>query len=772
MTSNPVAPAVSEVKDDMLDRYERARRFLYGVDEKVALNADLVPHWIDQYHFWYVRETKEGNDFRLVNAKQENNAPLFQQNVLANKLVKATGQQVEANNLPITLTSVKLSPFIFEFIAFDKSWEFNDESGALEEVERIPLAWVVSPDGNQAAFSRDYNLWIKNLKNGVERQLTFDGEEFYRYGVPASIYGNNVYYAFLELQALWSPDSKRIFIVQNDQRRVQSIGVIQHVPLDGSLRPQTDFRKLAMQGDEHVEAYRLLAIDVDNGEQIEANYSKVHQIQAASGGFFENSLGWWNIDNRRAYFVDVDRYYKSVRVVEFDTFTGATQVLFEEVSKTRIDMTMDPFGLARLRPLPETNELLWYSDRSGWAHYYLYDLDSGRLKNPVTSGDWLVRDFLHFDAERREVFLSTAGRVKDRDPYYRDLVRVNIDTSVITTLVSSEHEYSCGVINLEGFPKIISGVSPSGDYAVVTRCRADQASESFLLGREGNIILDLEKATLSLPEGWQWPESIKLTAADGDTDIYGLIFRPSDFSPEKSYPLVDWSLVGYEIPVVTKSSFRKKDWYYFRAAALAELGFIVVQIDGRGTRYRGKAFYDQSYGWRDSISHIDDHVAAIEQIGERYSYIDMDRIGVDGIRWGGNSAVVSLLQYPDFFKVGVAGQLYDTRLCASHMSDEAEGESPSPERIILEDMAENLQGKLLLMHGLLDYMPPAITFRLVEALQRANKDFELIIEPNGGYGVTTYQQLRGWNFLVKHLLNIEPPKDFILGPDHPGCRYF
>ncbi len=781
VTSALLAPVQANTADTIQDRYERAKALTEGLKSgKLASNSLLYPVWIGQTnHFWYERRDGSKRSFHLVDADAGTNELAFDHKALAQALSKATGEIVTADQLPVnnrsitatTNTVMTLDPVIVRFTAYGKRWEFNDKTRSLKEIEAPEINHLLSPDRTMVVFKRDYNLWVRDVRTGKERALTSDGEEFFQYAIPGSIYGNSAFVNCIPPQAVWSPDSKRLFTVQLDQRQVESLGVIDHVPLDGSLRPQTRFRKIAFPEDEHVEEYRLVVIDVESGVVQPASYGRLPTIYGGAGGYFENNLGWWGKDSRLAYFVDVDRYHKRARVVEFNTDTGATRILFEDKTDTHVELTMDPFNFVQIMPLPETDELLWYSDRSGWSHYYLYDLKTGKLKNRVTEGQWVVRDMLHFDPDRRELFLQTAGRVNDRDPYYRDLVRVNIDTGAMTTLVTGDYEHN--VYSPKSIMQLISlyhgsatGVSPTGEYVVVTRSRTDQLPVSWLLDREGNKVLDLEK-TVNLPQNWQWPQPVKMKAADGKTDIYGAIYRPGNFSSDKKYPVIDQSFISYPLNITAKGSFNNdtvNGSFYAEAASLAELGFIVVQIDGRGTRYRSKAFRDHSYGWRHKISDIDDHVAGLKQLGARYPYMDMDRVGIVGLNMGGGGALEGLLKYPDFYKVGAAGQIYDSRVMGTQAGDFHEGAYPNKDGKYHEQLVTNLKGKLLLMVGLQDYVPPAVTFRIVEALQRANKDFDLIVEPNAGYAVTPYQRRRAWDYMVKHLQGVEPPREFNLEP--------
>ena len=430
--------------------------------------------------------------------------------------------------------------------------------------------------------------------------------------------------------------------MQRDTRRVKDLPVIHYVPQNGSPRPTVTNFKVAYPGDEHIETLRLVSIEVETGQQQEANYRHIPTTRNGNG-FFDAKLGWWSTDDRRAYFVDMERDYKTVRVVEFDTDTGETKSLIEETSETQINLMPNADERPMLVPLPETNELLWFSERTGWGHLYLYDLDSGKLKNTITHGDWLVRHIVHVDTKRREVFLQTTSRSSNRDPYYRGLCRVHLDTGKIKTLVSSNHEINTivknemntmtmGMLGINDVNKAC-GVSSTGNFAVVTQSRADEIPVSFLVDRYGNNLLTLETADISgLPAGWQWPEPVKLLSADGTRGIYGLVFRPSDFSVRKSYPVISHLFSTPEIPWVSKGSFTNGSatfgWPYLDAAALAELGFIVVLIDGRGTPCRDKDFHDEHYGWVDSVSNLDDHVAGIKQLAERYPYMNVQRVGI------------------------------------------------------------------------------------------------------------------------------------------------
>ncbi|MDB9952359.1 S9 family peptidase [Porticoccaceae bacterium] len=754
-------------------RYERAQTLMRGTFNKtIAFNTTVFPIWIDDSdYFWYERESQTGKEYRLVNAKAATNNIAFDHSALAVALAETVKQVVDVKNLPISQVSIDINPTVLHFTAFTKQWIYHVGNETCSEIKVANEDCEISPDGQQGIFIRDFNLWLRDLDNGSERALTQDGEEDYVYGVGAVCLSPIDY---TNVQIRWSFDSTRIFAVQRDTRQIKTLPVIHHVPQDGSLRPQVVERKEAYPGDPHVETLRLLAIDIKTGRLQEANYRHIPVTRSALP-FFDSNLGWWSNDNTRAYFVDMERDYKTARVVEFNTQTGVTRILFEERSKTYIKLMHNSDESPALVPLPDAGELLWFSERSGWAHLYLYDMETGKLKKIVTQGDWLIRDVIKIDIERREVFVQTAGRHSDRDPYYRDLCRIHLDSGDITPLTSSNHEYWAVTQQHQSTTMAIGtgrdvssscAVAPSCNYAVVTRSRADEAPITLLLDRYSEVILTIESANISaLPSNWQWPEPVKLVAADGKTDIYGLVFRPSTFSPEISYPIISHVYNTPDLTWVSKGSFTNGPVFgmpYLDAAALAELGFIVVQIDGRGTPFRNKNFHDDCYGWTESASNIDDHIAGVRQLAERYSYMDLDRVGITSHCSGGMGVVSSLCRDTVFYKVAVASMTYDSRfLGAALWSERYEG---LPEAVASHEypdqLVKNLQGKLLLMNSMVDVLAPVEgTLRIVDALQAANKDFDMVLLPNPAYG---YMVCRAWDYLVEHLLSTRPPRDFKL----------
>ncbi|WP_417625054.1 DPP IV N-terminal domain-containing protein [Paremcibacter congregatus] len=747
-------------------RYERAEfmwRVMWG-EEKVTWNTTVYPHWIEGGDsFWYVRETEKtepsATEYRLVDVREKSNDLAFDHEALARGLEKLSGETVEADKLPLSDVEIDLSPRVAHFAAFQRRWQYDDNSKTVQEVKPWSPEWKISPDGSKAVFIRDYNLWMVDLKNGKEHPLTKDGERHYAYAATASVYGRQ---EFVTVEALWSSDSKRILTLVRDTRDVKAgPPLVEYVPSDGSIRPRDigNDRHVAFLKDEQVEVCYLLAIDANSGKITRSDFDSVMHFYPAYVGLFTGHRGWWGKDNRMAYYIHLSKDGETGRLIEFDTTNGKSRILIEDYVEG--GFTFTPFS--HLSPvltyLPETDELIWYSERSGWGHLYLYDMRTGRQKRQLTSGKWMVRHILHVDQKRRQLVIQTAGRVKGRNPYYCDISQVGLDGGTLKTIISTDEEYTvldprsrvAGFLN-----RSAKGVSANGNYIVVTRSRADQMPVSVLLDRNGKQIMVLEEATLSgLPKGWQLPEPVMLKADDGKTDICSVIFRPSDFDPAKSYPVVDVSMGG----IVSAGSFSNalsSDMAMYIGAAYAELGFIAVNVGTRGGKLRDVTFRDYKdprVPCASGYNH-NDRIAVLKQLADLYPYMDMSRIGVSP-PGSSTNAISALLAYPEFFKVGVSiNALSDYRVNATLAGKKGQ------EDVRLEDMAENLRGKLLLAHGMLDdVIYVAAPLRLVEALRKADKPIDMLLLPNEGHSFKPESMTYVWDYLVKHLMEVLPPRE-------------
>lgn len=766
------------VRSDVEMRYERARLFEQQAMPaasgcpKPVLNALIKPIWLSgEKAFFYVHESQSGSEYRIVNAESGETSSAFDHAKFAQSLRGASGRTVNPKQLPITRIEIALRPLTVMFDAFDKRWRFCETSGTCDEITRVATNEIVSPDKTKSAFTRDSNIWCKDLKTGEETQVTDDGEQHYSYGVATVVWGepNN------SPQIVWSPNSKRILTVRRDSRRLREMPRIEFVPFDGSLLPKKNCYRTALPGDEHVETYSVISIDLKDGQTIASQHSPIPTCRSGYG-LAGDRISWWASDSRRAYFVDVDRGEKTARVVEFDTDTGASRTVFEETTDTYLRISVSEFTPSFLQPLPESNELVWYSERDGWGHCYLYDLETGECKKQITRGEWLVREVLFVDHRNRELIIQTGGRHKGVSPYYRDVCAVHLDTGEVREIIRGDDD--CLVLGdttpegvftqLTAGTELLRGVSPDGDYLVVTRSRVDRRPVTSLIDISGRHIAEIDKCDISgLPDGWSWPEPVEVLADDGKTKIHGVIFRPSNFSTNRQYPVIDASICSPEVGAIPQGAFNCNlldGLWFYQLAALAELGFIVVAIAGRGTSERDKAFRDKSYGWAPSANFVDDRIAAIRQLSDRLLYLDLDRVGVLGLN-GMPGALYSLLERSDFYKVGVQQCLQDLRFMTSIYGELYEGNSRH-DHTQAEFLAHKLKGKLLLVHGLDDAMdPPIATIRMVDAFRKANKDVDTLLLPQAGAAQhidSGYAVRRCWDYFVRHLAGEEPPENFLL----------
>jgi len=795
--------------DNILNRYEQAQTLLQGwLTTKVVKNDIVHPHWIEGSHcFWYIRTTENGNEFCLVDVDTDSNTLAFDHKALADSLALVTGQTVSVDKLPIKEVTITLSPTQICFRAFEKNWQFDVNTATCKEttsaqkldanitaafgdVSRLAEVFaqtLASPNGKTEIFIQDHNIWIRNRTSGEESALTQTGtseESFAR----SSAFDQDPN----TIQALWSPDSKRVLTVQLDTKGITDRNVLHYTPRDGSLYPQLLPKKMAYPGDEHIDTYRLVIIDVETGHLQAVDYSQLPYMMYTDWmlGFFTLGFGWWSTDSQRAYFIDTSRGSKNVRLVELDTDTGSTKIVFEEKSAAFVRLRHEFGDLPHFLPLPETNELIWFSERSGWAHLYLYDLNTGQLKHQITgdvssdnkepnSGQWLIRDLLHFNPATREILVQTAGRDPAISPYYRDICKINIDSCLLTPLVTGNFDHE--VVNKNGIriPFLdhldidndtgigINGISPEGEYIVVTRARVDTIPVSFIIDRQGNELSTVETADISgLPEGWHWPEPVKLKAADDQTDIYGVVFRPLNFSPNDRYPILEYSAHMRTFSGLPRGSFSMAAFLglgFYQPAALAALGFIVVVIEGRGMPLRNKAFQDHRFGELAGSSDLDDRIAGIRQLAKRYPYMDINRVGITSTEMPGN-AIYGLLHPSDFYSVAVLHCFNDPRY---NMSVWTEVEDGTADEAVInnnsypENYLEHFSGKLFLIQGMLAPGMAGI-FRLVDALQKSNITFDMLSLPNMANQMTGYTIRREWDYLVTHLQGVEPPEDFKL----------
>lgn len=729
--------------------YRRAEQFLPQNAAKLVFNAAPQVHWLGPgARFWYRHDQPGGREFRLVDAARNRVRPAFDHARLAAALSRATGKAVTAGDLPFS--DIRFSPderTLF-FQAHGGDWRCDLDRYACtaeKKVEPRPADELPSPDGRWVAFVRGHNLRLRPGAGGEEVALSRDGVERYAYGCEAPDLaalrqaGEEPPRPFI--QAIWSPDSRRLLSWRIDQRGVQSHHLVQFAP-PGRNRARLFSWPYELPGDEFVTRSEPLVFDIAarTVTRIDCRplLNPFLMWQAAGNGI-------WSGDGKRIVFAETERGYHTVRLCEADPASGAVRSILTETSATCVDP-----GMTRLQILGNGREYLWTSERDGWCHLYRVDGNSGALRR-LTSGEFVVRGIERVDEKNRRVYFTAGGREPGRDPYLRHLYRVGLDGNDLALLTpeAADHEV---------------GFSPDNRFFVDTFSTIDSAPLTALRrAGDGRVVRELEKADLSklLAAGWRFPEPFRTVGRDGRTAIYGAIYRPSRFDPTLRYPVIDDIYNGPQ-HVQTPKSFRTRSG----DPALAELGFVVVTIDGMGTAMRSKAFHDVSYR-NLGDSGLEDHILALRQLAAKCPWMDLERVGVYGHSAGGYDSARALLAHPEFYRVGVSSAgCHDNRsdkvwwneLWMDYPVGDHYRQQANP------TLAANLRGKLLLVHGDLDdNVHPAATLQLVDALVKANKDFDLLILPNRNHGLGNgYFVRRRWDYFVRHLLGVEPPREYPL----------
>jgi dipeptidyl-peptidase-4 len=686
--------------------YSRAEKMLNFNTSPLVFRSGVQPMFLPDGRFWYSVSTATGSEFVLINP--------------------VDGSRKASANITDLIPQPQPSP----------------------ARARVPNG-ITSPDGTKAVFIRNFNLWIKDFSTGKETQLTTDGVKDFGYATDNAGWKHSG-----RAVLIWSPDSKKIATFQQDERNVSDSYIVS----TNVGAPKLSQWKSALPGDPNVPMIHRVIIDVDSAKvtplQIapDPHRSTVCDDISCDGGW--NDV-YWGPDAKTLAFVSTTRDHKKATLRVADAATGAVRDVYEETSPTQFEST--PMGGGgNWRYLPASNEFIWYSESDGWGHLYLYDLSTGKLKNKITTGDFAVWDVSDVDEKNRVIYFEAGGREKGHDPYFSHSYRVRFDGKDLTLLTpeNAQHDVTW---------------SPDGKYFVDNYSTPDTPPVSVLRDARGKLIANLEKADITrlAATGWKPPTRIVTKARDNATDLYGLMFTPTNMAAGKKYPIINNIYPGPQGGSVGPRSFESARG---DSQALAELGFVVVQIDGMCNPLRSKAFHDTCYG-NMADNTLEDQIAGMKQLAEKYPYIDLDRVGVWGHSGGGFATAAAMFRYPDFFKVGISESgNHDNRNYEDDWGERYNGllSGDNYEKQANQNYAKNLRGHLLLAHGTTDdNVPPNNTLLVVDALIKANKDFDLIMIPNAhhGYGQAgLYMMRRRWDYFVKYLLGAEPPKEYQIGP--------
>ncbi|HSJ31889.1 MAG TPA: DPP IV N-terminal domain-containing protein [Longimicrobiales bacterium] len=743
--------------------YARAEQFLGANASELVSGLAGQPTWLEDGRFWYRATTAGGAGFVMVDPARGVRAEAFDHTRLAAALAAATGGEVDPARLPLQGLEYSRDARGITVTTGGRRWEcsLQDYTCAPADTTRTagvgapaPRASVTSPDGRYAAFIRDYNLWVKDLTTGEDRQLTTDGVEDFGYAT------NNAGWTRSDVPVLlWSPDSRKIATFQHDSRGVGEMYLVSTTP--GT--PRLESWRYPLPQDTVIFRIHRVIIDVEPVRVIRLDMPADQHRSTISDHIAEGSRFLdveWFPDASHVAFVSSSRDHKQAIFRVANAETGAVRTVFEEVSPTQFQSAFAAVGSVNWRVLPESNEVLWWSQRDDWGHLYLYDLTTGAVKRQITSGAWNVAELKHVDEDDRVLYFTGVNREDGRDPYFVHFYRIDMDGDDLTLLTPENATHSISL-------------SPDAQHFIDTYSTPSEPPVTVLRrARDGRVAVQLETADISRlrATGWKPPERIVVKARDGQTDLYGLMFTPTRLDTAASYPIVNYIYPGPWGSSVGTPSFSPARSDH---QALAELGFVVVLIDDMGTEWRSKSFGDFYFGNMGDNT-LPDQIAGMRELARRHRFIDIERAGIWGHSGGGFATAAAMFRHPEFFKVGVsqAGN-HDNRLYEDDWGERFHGllrktaGGDNYESQANQLVADRLEGKLLLAHGAMDSnVPPYNTYLVVDALIKANKDFDLIIFPHQrhGFGVdNNYMMRRRWDYFVKHLMGAVPPEEYQIG---------
>lgn len=730
------------------DTYHGAEYFLSNNIQREVYHMEVIPNWIQGTEkFWHETYTSDGKRFFITDISAKETKELFDHRQLAKLLEEKSGEEVDATNLSINRLSVKESGEL-SFSFQNKTWTYNLSTNELfsSPARDFPNRdYAISPDGKWKAYVQNFNLFVENQETGEVTQLSFDGQKNYEYasfwGWSDMLYGENGTRPE-HFTARWSPDSKYIQTQIVDLRLAEKMFLLDFSQED-KFRPQLMAYYRGSPGDSTVVNYIPVLFDVEN--QTEKKFPKL------TGTHFTGLNLRWSPDSQTLNGLYFPRGYKEMSLIEMDRESGDIRKVYSESSDTHINN--GPI-LRRL----EDGKFIISSDKSGWNHLYLYDWESGKEINPITSGEYVVKELVHLDEENETLYFMASGKEKGINPYYSMLYKVGLDGSGLTLLTPENSFHSVSY-------------QDGKDYFIDNYSRVDQPTISVARDlNSGEILFKISEADISnlKKRGYQSPKQFTATAKDGKTTIYGIYYLPTSFDKKNTYPIIDYTYTGPHIDITPKTF---KSALIGLQQPMAELGFVVVTVDGLGTAGRGKVFNDVSYN--NLGDGTTDHVLAIKELASQNKFLDINKVGIFGHSAGGYDAARAMLLHPDFYKVGVASAGdHDHRMEKAWWPEMYMG---YPRGDFYHEQsnvtnAANLKGHLLLAHGGIDEnVNPSATFKLAEALIAANKDFDLFIWPsrNHSFGRTNgdYFTKKRWDYFIEHLLGEQPIRHYKIKTD-------
>ena len=751
-----------------IEDYQRAEQFLSANTSKLVYGVVSGQNWQANETLIYKNSISGGAEYMLANPAKGEQAKAFDHQKLADALTSESGQESDPNVLSLSSLNLSAEGQNLTFNFKGKQYTANLSDYSLTTSPSLQKRnEFLSPDKSKAAFIKDNNLWIRNTIDGSKTQLTFDGKEDFGYAT------NNAGWTKRDSPVLlWSPDSKKIATFQHDGRGVGEM----YLWSTKVGHPDLEKWKYPLPGDSLIFRIERIVIHLDPKPKVvrlkmpqDAHRSTISDHIAGRGGTFLDVE--WGLDSESLAFVSSSRDHKIAELKVADIYSGnVRQVLREEVE------TYFESGSRKenWHVLKESNEAIWFSERSNWGHLYLYDLQSGELKNQITSGDWTVLQVVHIDREGRKIYFTGSNK-EEGDPYFQYLYSINYDGYSMTNLTPENANHSITW-------------SKSMQYFTDSYSTPTTPPITVIRDLSGQVMMTLQEGDFTdlVANGWVAPNPFVVKARDNITDLYGLMYKPTNFDPSKKYPILNYLYPGPQSGSVGSRSFRasRSD-----KQALAELGFIVVEVDAMGSPGRSKSFHDAYYG-NMGDNGLPDQMAMIKQLAAENVWMDIDKVGIWGHSGGGFASTDAILRYPEFYKVAVSGAgNHDNRNYEDDWGEKWQGllvkeenKSKGTEGVNIDRevpksveatnydnqanqlLAGNLQGKLLIAHGMMDgNVHPSNTLLVVDALIKADKDFDMLVFPNSrhGFGNSRYFLKRRWDYFVTHLQGESPPEGFV-----------
>ena len=773
---------------ERLPEYLQAEKFTQPKLSTMLFSTTVDPHWFQQgNNFWYEYKTSEGTFWYVVNPTARTKNLLFDREEMAAQLTEIVQDPFEARQLPIRKLKAKEDGRTFTFevqSSRDAKPKKGEKKGKakkevfyfsydyptrklthLKDKEEDPkrLMWgSISPDKKTVVYAKDLNLYkmsyedyLKAKKNEkdstiVEIQLTTDGMEDFGYGIPRNVLNTDTICNGKRrgVYGAWSPDSRHFVMTVSDNRAVKPLWVINVM---AQPRPTLETYKYQMPGEKEAPIVHTYLFDMQNNtrkeiktaaykdQTISIQYKPMQQKQRD----MEERIAVWQGDNNRFF---LNRSSRDLYRIDVCSYTiGEDSIV--PVIKERMNTYQETRSL---KTLNGGKELVHWSERDGWAHLYLYD-DKGNLKNRITKGPWHVEEILKVDEKARVIYFTANGRNKGENPYYEHLYRVNADGTGLKQITKGDFFHQ-------------TEVDDDARFVVDNYSRVNTIPTAVLLDNQGNKVMDLQESDFSqlFANGYKFPELFTVKAADGVTDLYGVMYKPFNFDSTKVYPIVDYVYPGPQVEAVYYPFTRMSP----RTDRLAQAGFIVISVGQRGGHpSRSKWYHNWGYGnMRDYP--LADHKYAIEQLANRHSFIDIDKVGIHGHSGGGFMSTAAMCQYPDFFKAAVScagnhdNNIYNRWWSETHHGVKEQisekGDTTFVYKIATNpQIAKNLKGHLLLIHGDIDNnVHPGNTMRVVDALIRAGKRFDMLMLPQQRHGFGDMNEYFYWrlvDYFSEHL---------------------